>query len=69
MVSPDNLRRYIFPIYKKVAKLAHAAGKPFMLHSCGNLEQVMDDPIETCEVNEKHSNEDVISPFEELKKR
>lgn len=69
MVSPQMLRKYIFPIYEEVIRISHAQGKPFILHSCGNLEEVMDDLIDTCKVDAKHSNEDVIAPFEEIKER
>jgi uroporphyrinogen decarboxylase len=69
MISPEHLREYIFPIYTEVVSLSHAEGKPFILHSCGNLEQVMDDLIDTCKIDAKHSNEDVIAPFEDMKER
>jgi uroporphyrinogen decarboxylase len=43
MVAPDHLRRFVFPIQKRIACIAHDRGIPFLLHSCGNLEVVMDD--------------------------
>lgn len=68
MLSPANLRQWVFPTYKRVVDVVHAAGKPFVLHCCGNLEQVMDDIIDTG-VDAKHSFEDVIIPMIEAKKR
>ena len=44
--------------------LPHAANKPFLLHSCGKIFEVMDDIIATG-VNAKHSNEDQIALFYE----
>ena len=68
-LSPELLRRYVFPTYKKIAAEAHAHGKPFILHSCGNLEAVYDDLIEDCKIDAKHSFEDVIMPVAEFKRR
>jgi len=68
-LSPDLLRRLVFPIYTKMAALAHAKGKPFILHSCGNLAEVYEDLIEDCRIDAKHSFEDVILPVSQFKKR
>ena len=65
MLSPDDVREHILPQYKRVISLIkRKSGKPFLLHSCGNLSEVMDDII-ACGINAKHSNEDVIAPFSE----
>lgn len=68
MFSPEMLRTYVFPWYRKVVEVVHAAGKPFVLHSCGQLAAVMDDII-GCGVDAKHSFEDVIMPVTEAKAR
>lgn len=68
-LSPDDLRRYVFPIYRAMVSEAHKAGKPFILHSCGNLEAVYEDLIEDCRIDAKHSFEDVIMPVCEFKKK
>jgi uroporphyrinogen decarboxylase len=67
-LPPDTLRKYIFPIYKGMADAAHAQNKPFILHSCGNLKEVLDDII-ACGVDAKHSFEDTIIPVQEFKKK
>jgi uroporphyrinogen decarboxylase len=69
MLSPEALRRYFFPWLKKVAEVAHAAGKPFVFHSCGKLDAVMDDLIDDVGIDAKHSFEDVIMPVAEAKKK
>ena len=51
-----------------MADIAHAAGRPFILHSCGNLGAVYDD-IADCGLDAKHSFEDVILPVGEFKKQ
>ena len=67
MLSPKALREYVFPWYAKVVEVTHNAGKPFVLHSCGQLSEVMDDIIATG-VDAKHSYEDVITPVTDAKK-
>ena len=64
LVSPNHLRQYVFPYQKKIAAIAHGQGKPFLLHSCGNLEAVMEDLIEEVGIDAKHSFEDAIQPVE-----
>jgi uroporphyrinogen decarboxylase len=65
MFSPADLRRYVFGWYKKIVECAHRADKPVILHSCGNLEKVMDDIIDDMKFDAKHSYEDVICPVEQ----
>jgi uroporphyrinogen decarboxylase len=69
LVSPDVLRRYILPHHKKVADLAHGAGKLSLLHSCGNVYTLMDDLIDYVGIDAKHSFEDNIMPVEEVYRR
>jgi uroporphyrinogen decarboxylase len=65
MLSPADLRRYVFGWYKKIVEVIHKVGKPVILHSCGNLEKVMDDIIDDMKFDAKHSFEDVIIPVEQ----
>ncbi len=69
MLSTSQLRRYVFPWQKRVVATVHAAHKPFLLHSCGNLEKIMDDLIDDVGIDAKHSFEDVILPVAEAKRR
>jgi len=69
MISPADMRRYVFPWQKKLADAVHSHGKPFLLHACGNLESVMDDLIDYVGIDGKHSFEDVIVPVTEAKRR
>lgn len=66
-LSPDLLRAHVFPIYRAMADEAHKRGKPFILHSCGNLTEVYDDLIDYCDIDAKHSYEDVIMPVQYFK--
>jgi len=65
MLSPTDMRKYVFPWHKKIVALAHEHGKPAILHSCGMLEDVMEDVIEDIKFDAKHSYEDTILPIEE----
>jgi uroporphyrinogen decarboxylase len=69
MISPAHLREYVFPWQKELARIAHARGLPFLLHSCGNLNRVMDELIDDVGIDAKHSFEDVIMPVAEAKRR
>jgi uroporphyrinogen decarboxylase len=63
LIPGDDIRNYIIPQYRRVVDVVHAHGKPFLLHSCGNIFEVMEDIIAGAQINAKHSNEDVIAPF------
>lgn len=68
MISPDDLRRFVFPWQKNLVEIAHSYKKPLLLHSCGNLGQIMDDLIDDVGIDAKHSFEDIILPVGEAKK-
>lgn len=63
LTMPATVREEIIPQYKRIIELVHHAGKPFLLHSCGCIFEVMDDLI-AAGIDAKHSNEDAIAPFE-----
>jgi uroporphyrinogen decarboxylase len=63
LLAPDTLRRHVLPQYRRVADLIHRAGKPFLWHSCGNIFSIMEDVI-ALGIDAKHSNEDIIAPFD-----
>ncbi len=65
MLDPDSMHRYLFPWHKKIVETIHNNKKPAILHSCGNLETVMDVIIDELKYDAKHSWEDIICPVEE----
>jgi uroporphyrinogen decarboxylase len=69
LVSPDVIRRYILPHYRKIGEITHRAGKLLVLHSCGNVYKMMDDFIDDVGIDAKHSFEDKILPPEEAFRR
>ena len=62
LLSADDVRKHIVPQYKKIIDAVHEAGKPFLLHSCGCIFNVMEDLIDAG-IDAKHSNEDQIALF------
>ena len=62
LTNPGTVRERILPEYRRVIELVHAAGKPFLWHSCGNIFTVMEDFL-AAGIDAKHSNEDAIAPF------
>jgi uroporphyrinogen decarboxylase len=69
MISPEHLRQYVFPWWKRIAECIHEHGRLVLLHACGNLYQVMDDIIDDVKVDGKHSFEDTFLPVTEAKKQ
>jgi len=65
LISAEDIRAHIIPRYKTVVDLIHSYNKPFLLHSCGNIFNVMDDIVDIVKIDAKHSNEDAIAPFSE----
>jgi len=69
MISPAQLRRFVFPWHKRLVALAHEHDRPVMLHACGNLREVIGDLIDDVGIDAKHSFEDVIQPVADFKRQ
>ncbi len=69
LVSPNVLRRYVLPHYKKITEATHQSGKLLVFHSCGNMYKLMDEVIDDVGIDAKHSFEDKILPVEEAYRR
>lgn len=63
LLSPRAVIDNVVPQYKRVIDLVKKANKPFLLHSCGNIFAVMEEII-AAGISAKHSNEDIISPYD-----
>jgi len=64
LVSPVFLRAQILPWYRKYVELAHRNERPFLLHSCGNTDEIMPELVDQIGIDAKHSFEDGILPVE-----
>ena len=60
MFSADDMRRFVLSGHKKLAAMTHEAGRVYMLHSCGNLQQIIDELADDVKIDAKHSFEDTI---------
>ena len=69
MFPPETMRKFVFPWHRKIVQTAHGASIPAILHSCGQLEEVMDDVIDDMKYDGKHSWEDSIIPVEQAYER
>ncbi len=69
LISPSDLRELVLPWHARFASLAHARGKPYLLHSCGNLAAILPDLVDGVGIDGKHSFEDVILPAEAFQER
>jgi len=69
LIAPDDLRKYILPWHKKFAEIVHQRNRPYFLHSCGNIETIMEDLISVVGIDGKHSFEDVIIPVQEFQQK
>lgn len=69
MLSSYDMRKYVFPWHKRIAEIGHSHHLPVILHSCGQLERVMDDLIDDIGFDAKHSYEDKIMPVEQAYNR
>ncbi len=47
LIHPKHLRRWYFPWYKRMGDVCRARGIPFLFHSDGKLDAVMDDIVAT----------------------
>jgi len=68
LLSPNHLKKYILPWHRKLVRAVHGEGKPAILHSCGNLQGVMDEVIDYCGYDVKHAFEDSHTPIALAKK-
>lgn len=69
LISPKDLRELFLPGHRRLAQMAHAAGRPYLLHSCGKLDAIMEDLISDIGVDAKHSFEDTILDVRVMKER
>ena len=65
MFPPEMMEEYVFPYTRKIVDVIHAHGKPAILHSCGNVKDIMDVIIDDLKLDGKHSFEDGIYPVED----
>jgi len=68
MVSPDFLRKHLFPWMKKIGDLCRAKGIPYIYHTDGVLWEVMEDLI-ACGIDAIQPIEPAAMDIREVKRR
>lgn len=68
MVNPKILREHVFPWNKQIGDLVRAKGLPYLYHSDGRIEDVIDDLIE-CGFHAIHPCEPSSADIVELKRK
>jgi uroporphyrinogen decarboxylase len=69
MISPEDTREFILPGHKLMAEISHDAGRPYLLHSCGKLDMIIEDLIEDVKIDSRHSFEDNIENVVSIHKK
>jgi uroporphyrinogen decarboxylase len=67
LISPDDTRAFCLPGHKMTAQMAHDAGRLCVLHTCGNMSEIIDDLTDDVGIDAKHSFEDTIEDVREAK--
>ncbi len=68
LISPADTRELVLAGHKRMAELAHRAGRIYMLHSCGDLSAIREDLIADVRIDAKHSFEDTIESVIDAKR-
>ena len=63
LLAPETLAEHVVPQYVRIGKVVHDSRRPYLLHSCGCIFDLME-PLIEAGIDAKHSNEDVIAPYD-----
>jgi uroporphyrinogen decarboxylase len=67
LFSPEDMRKLVLSTHKSLAEISHAADRPYILHSCGKLDDIMKDLLNDVKIDAKHSFEDNIQTISDAK--
>jgi uroporphyrinogen decarboxylase len=68
MISPNAVRKFLFPHMKRMVEITHDAGLPFIYHGCGNVLPLLDDLL-AMGIDALHPIEPKAINIYELKKK
>jgi uroporphyrinogen decarboxylase len=68
LLSPADMRELVLSGHARMAARAHAAGRIYLLHSCGRLDDIRDDLIDDVQIDARHSFEDTIEKVTDAKR-
>jgi uroporphyrinogen decarboxylase len=58
LISPKDIKNLVLPWHKKLCSLAHKNGLIYLLHVCGQIDEIMDILINDVKIDGRHSFED-----------
>ena len=61
------MREHVLPRHKDIVEMSHKHDKPFILHSCGNILEIIDDIIDWVGIDGWHSFQDIVFPITKAK--
>jgi uroporphyrinogen decarboxylase len=67
LISAKDMRQFVLRGHKVLAEMTHAAGRPYLLHACGKLTDIIDDLTDDVKIDAKHSFEDTIEDVRQVK--
>ncbi len=68
MIGPDDMRHFVLGGHRALARIAHDAGRVYLLHACGKRADIVEDLIEDVKLDALHSWEDAIEPITDAKR-
>jgi uroporphyrinogen decarboxylase len=69
LLSPADMRELALQGHRRTAARTHEAGRLYLLHSCGMLDDIREDLITDVRIDAKHSFEDTIESVVDWKKK
>jgi uroporphyrinogen decarboxylase len=67
MIRPADLRAMFLPGHRLMATMSHEAGRPYLLHTDGDVGAIMDDLIADVGIDGKHAFEDTVEDVVDVK--
>ncbi len=68
LIPPDDIRDLFFPWHRRYSEQVHRTERLYFLHSCGKVDELMEELIEDIKIDGKHSYQDDLLPVWEYKK-
>ena len=67
LFSRDEMINLVLEPHARLARMCHDAGRLYLLHTCGNMNEIMDYLVHKVRIDAKHSFEDTIEDVRVVK--
>jgi uroporphyrinogen decarboxylase len=68
LFSRADMIELVLEPHARISAMCHAAGRPYLLHTCGDMSSIMEYLVEEVKIDAKHSFEDTIEDVRDAKK-